>query len=248
MLTTLRDSRLLWPTIMTVLALPMLIGLGVWQLQRKAWKDGLIAAIAERTKQGPSDLKNAYSATYAPPYEKVGFEYMRVTARGRYHHDKERYYYAPDPVRGPGYHVYTPFEISGNGAIVFVNRGYVPEQFKAPDQRQAGQVAGEFEVTGLLRGPETKQTFTPDNDRARNLWYWRDFSGMFRSAFENTERPYIPVFVDAEGDAPGGWPQGGVTRVDLPNRHLEYAITWFGLAGALAAVFAAFVMGRLRGE
>ncbi len=63
---------------------------------------------------------------------------------------------------------------------------------------------------------------------------------MFASAFENTERPYIPVFVDAEGEAPGGWPKGGVTRVNLPNRHLEYAITWFGLAGALAAVFAAY--------
>ncbi len=76
---------------------------------------------------------------------------MRVKARGRFHHDKERYYYAPDQQRGPGYHVYTPFEIAGNGAIVFVNRGFVPEQLKAPEQRQAGQVAGEVEVTGLLR-------------------------------------------------------------------------------------------------
>ena len=141
----------------------------------------------------------------------------------------------------------TPFEIAGNGAIVFVNRGFIPEQLKAPEQRPAGQVAGEVEVTGLLRRPEKRQMFTPDNDVAHNLWFWRDFSGMFASAFENTERPYIPVFVDAEGEAPGGWPKGGVTLVNLPNRHLEYAITWFGLAGALAAIFAAFVAARLRG-
>ena len=248
MLTTLRENRLLWPTVMTVLALPILIGLGSWQLQRKAWKDGLIAAIAERTTAAPVDAVTAYKDLQARGGAVREIEYLRVKVRGRFHHDKERFYYAPDQQRGPGFHVCTPFEIAGNGAIVFVNRGYVPDQFKAPDQRRAGQVAGEIEITGLLRGPESKQMFTPENDAARNQWYWRDFSGMFVSAFENTERPYIPVFIDAEGDAPGGWPKGGVTRVNLPNRHLEYAITWFGLAGALAAVFAAFVLARLRGE
>jgi cytochrome oxidase assembly protein ShyY1 len=57
----------------------------------------------------------------------------------------------------------------------------------------------------------------------------------------------LPFFLDLEvSDVPGGWPRGGVTRIDLPNRHLEYALTWFALAGTLLAVFVAFAASRLR--
>lgn len=245
MLATLRAKRLLWPTVMTGFALPVLIGLGSWQMQRKAWKETLIAAIAERTTAAPVELVSATSATYED--FNLGFEYMRVKARGRFLNDKERYYYAPEQARGPGYHVYTPFELKDGGAIVFVNRGFVPEALKLPETRAAGQAAGEVEVVGLLRAPASKPAmFTPENDVAKNLWYWRDYDGMFKSAFGASDRAKIPVFLDAEGEAQGGWPKGGVTRVDLPNRHLEYALTWYGLAAALAAVFAVFAAGRLR--
>lgn len=248
MIDTLRRTRLLWPTVMTALAVPMLLGLGKWQLDRREWKEGLIAALNERVNAQPVDVGSAYTATYAPPHDSVGYEYIRVRAKGRFHHDKERYYYAPDQQLGPGFHVYTPFEMSTNRAIVFVNRGYVPESLKDPDKRRDGQVDGDVEVTGLLRGPGTQETFTPDNDAARNLWFWRDYYGMFRSAFANTERPHMPVFIDAEGEAPGGWPKGGTTLVKLPNRHFEYAITWFGLAAVLAVIFATYAAGRLRSE
>jgi surfeit locus 1 family protein len=233
---------------MTALSVPILLGLGKWQLDRKAWKEGLIAAIEERLVAKPVDVGSAFTATYAPPHDAVGYEYIRVRAKGRFHHDKERYYYAPDQQMGPGFHVYTPFEMSPNGTILFVNRGYVPEHLKDPAKRSQGQVDGEVEVTGLLRSPGVQETFTPDNDVAGNLWFWRDYYGMLRSAFENTERPQMPVFVDAEGEAPGGWPKGGATLVKLPNRHLEYAITWFGLAAVLLAVFATYAAGRLRGK
>ncbi len=80
-----------------------------------------------------------------------------------------------------------------------------------------------------------------------NLWYWRDLDGLFQAAFGAGDRvSRAPFFVDAEAPAPGGWPKGGATRLELPNRHLEYAITWFGLAAALAAVFAAYAVPRLR--
>ena len=80
------------------------------------------------------------------------------------------------------------------------------------------------------------------------MWFWRDFEGMIDAAFRAGSRPteVIPLFIDAEGAAPGGWPKGGVTELKLPNRHLEYALTWFGLAVALLAIFAVYVAGRLR--
>lgn len=243
MFATLRDRRLLVPTVMTLAALPLLVGLGLWQLERRAWKEGLIVKIAARAKAAPISLAEA-----SDHYRGTGeTEYVRVVARGRYLNDKERYFFAPDAQLGPGYHVYTPFEIAGDGAVVFVNRGFVPESLKDPTLRPAGQFLGEVEVTGLLRAPSTQGLFDPDNDPVRNLWYWRDFQGLFASAFHNTQRPYIPVFLEAEAaNVPGGWPKGGVTRLELPNRHLEYAITWFGLAAALVAVYAVFASQRFK--
>jgi surfeit locus 1 family protein len=234
---------LIVPVIMTLVALPILFGLGFWQLERLAWKESLLAVIAERTKAEPSDLLGAYSATHESD---LGFEYYRVKVRGRFLHDKERYFYAPDQKLGPGYHVYTPFEIANGAGVLFVNRGYVTEAKKDPASRREGQVIGEVEVVGLLRSPGVKANFTPENDAKGNLWYWRDFAGMLESAFGSEPPAAIPVFVDAEAAAPGGWPKGGATLVEFPNRHLEYALTWFGLAGALLAVFAAFVWTRLR--
>jgi surfeit locus 1 family protein len=239
-----RSRGLLPAILMTLVALPILIGLGVWQMERKAWKESLISAIATRTTQPPVDLLGAYSATYDDP---LGFEYMRVKVRGRFAHDKERYFYAPDAQLGPGYHVYTPLEIAGGQSVIFVNRGFVPEELKDPAKRPQGQVEGEVEVIGLMRGPGHKATFTPDNDAKANLWFWRDDQGLFASAYSGTQRTPLAAFLDAEAEAPGGWPKGRATLVELTNRHLEYALTWFGLAATLVAVFAAFVWSRRRG-
>lgn len=242
MFATLREKRLVWPAVATLVAFLLLISLGRWQLDRLAWKDGLIAAIETRTKEEPVELLNAYSASYPSD---LGFEYMRVKARGRFLHSKERYFYAPDADAGPGFEVYTPFVMDA-GPVVFVNRGYVPEEKQNPATRAAGLVEGDVEVVGLLRGPGSKGFFTPDNDPARNLWFWRDPAGLAASAFGNRAKYVLPVFLDAEPANPGGWPKGGATRLELPNRHLEYALTWFGLAAALLGVFSAFAVSRLR--
>jgi surfeit locus 1 family protein len=93
--------------------------------------------------------------------------------------------------------------------------------------------------------PAAKGFFTPDNDAGSNVWYWRDLNGLMASAFGDSGPAAVPLFLEAEAPAPGGWPKGGATLVELPNRHLEYAITWFGLAFALAAVFAAYAVPRL---
>jgi surfeit locus 1 family protein len=243
MFATVRERRLVWPAVATIIAFLILVSLGRWQLDRLAWKEALITAIAERTKAEPVELLNAYSASYPSD---LGYEYMRVKAKGRFLNSKERYLYAPDPDAGPGFEVLTPFA-TADGPIVFVNRGYVPEARQNPATRAAGLIEGDTEVVGLLRNPAMKGTFTPDNDPAHNLWFWRDPYGLAASAFTGEEgKNVLPVFLDAEAPAPGGWPRGGATRLELPNRHLEYALTWFGLAAALLGVFAAFAITRLR--
>lgn len=246
MLARLRAARLLVPTVMVVLALPILVGLGFWQLERLAWKDGLIAAITERTKAEPVDVVAFFDGLAGKPLE--AGEYTRVTARGRFVHDKELYLYAPSSTQGPGFHVVTPFVLAGSGRVLLVNRGFVPEGMRDPAKRAEGQVGGETAVMGLVRQPGARARFVPENDPKANLWFWRDFDQMMAAAFGAGGPPGqpLPLYIDAEAAAPGGWPKGGATELKLPNRHLEYALTWFGLAAALVAIYAMYAAGRLR--
>ena len=233
-------ARLIWPTVAMLAALAVLLGLGTWQLQRKAWKEGLLADIAARATAEPITLEAAMRRRLGGE----DFEYARVRVAGRWHHDKERFYYAPGP-EGPGFHVYTPLETAG-GPIVFVNRGFVPERLRDQAARRDGLAGGEVAIVGLLRAPGERGWFTPDNDPARNLWFWRDLAGMALSALGADASRVAPFFLDAEAGRSSTWPQGGATRLTLPNRHLEYALTWYGLALALIGVYSAFAIGRLR--
>ncbi len=242
MLSRLRRAGLVWPTALSVAALAVLIGLGTWQLQRKQWKDHLIAKIAERVGAEPIALAEAQRIWR----DGGDVEYLHVLARGRFHHDQERYLYAPAK-SGLGWHVYTPLELAP-ARIIWVNRGFVPDERKAPGMRAEGQLPGEVEVRGLVRAPARKGLFTPDNDAAHNLWYWPDAQAMTASAFAGTSVEALPIVIDADAGRgpPGGLPQGGVTRIDLPNRHLEYALIWYGLALTLIGVYSAFAVTRLR--
>ena len=104
---------------------------------------------------------------------------------------------------------------------------------------------GTVRITGLIREVPAPGMFTPANDAARNLWYWPDIAAMTDSAFRDAPgatMTALPFWIDADAqpEPPGGLPKGGVTRLDLPNRHLEYAITWYGLALTLIGVYLAF--------
>jgi surfeit locus 1 family protein len=247
MLSMLKAKGLLWPAVMTVAGVAMLVALGNWQMRRLAWKEGLIGAITERTHADPVPLDVAE----ARAAEGGDVEYTRVTARGRLLNDHELDFYAIDERLGPGYHVVTPLR-RADGSVVFVNRGYVPLELKDPAKRAAGAPDGEMEITGLVRRPETPGAFTMANDAAKNIWFWRDLDAMAVAALGSQPGPdatrVVPFVIEAEAGtgSPESWPKGGVTRVELPNRHLEYAFTWYGLAAALTIVFAIFAIPRWR--
>lgn len=247
MLSKLKAKGLVWPAAATAAALVLLISLGNWQMRRLAWKEGLIAAIAERAHAEPVALDAA--AARAAKGEDV--EYLRVTAAGHFLNDHELHLYAIDERYGPGYDIITPLE-RADGSIVLVNRGFVPAELKDQAKRAQGQIAGEVAVTGLVRRPEIAGTFTPANDPGKNMWYWRDLGPMAKAAVgtgaDRGAPRVVPFYVDAEAspESPGGWPKGGTTRLELPNRHLEYALTWYGLAAALVGVFAVFAVSRWR--
>jgi surfeit locus 1 family protein len=236
---------LLLPGILSAIGIAVLLGFGFWQLERLAWKEDLIARVEARTKAPPVALP-AESEWSRINYDED--EYRRVTLSGVFRHDRETLVYMvisdrPHGFSGPGFFVLTPLELA-SGASVIVNRGFVPLERKDPATRREGQIEGPVSVTGLLRMPEQANYFTPENDPARDAWYRRDPGEIARA--RSIERA-APFTVDAD-DAPnpGGLPQGGETRVTFTNNHLQYVVTWFGLAFALAAVFIAFAWQRLR--
>ncbi|MDL2407428.1 SURF1 family protein [Rhizobium calliandrae] len=218
-----------------LLALGILLALGTWQVQRLHWKEGLLADIAER--QGAAPVPPSTIEAMAASGGDI--EYRVVTASGHYLNNKERHFFATFD-GNPGFHVYTPLQLA-DGRYLFVNRGFVPYDAKEPEMRMQGQLTGEQTVTGLARAKLAGQpSGIPDNDLAKNIFYWKDLDAMAASDELPTDK-VLPFFVDADkAPNPAGLPIGGVTIVELPNDHLQYALTWYGLAAALVAIVFVF--------
>ncbi|MEW6254583.1 MAG: SURF1 family protein [Pseudomonadota bacterium] len=236
---------MLVPSLAAAMALAVLVGLGTWQLERLAWKNALIAQVQARTTLPPVPAP--------PPHEwrsvdRVRDEYLPITASGHFDHRRETLIYTvlsepKGPFKGPGFLVVTPL-IQADGSAILVNRGFVPEDRRDPKTRAAGQIAGPVTVSGLLRLPEEANWFVPDNAPERNAWFRRD---PFEIGRARGLADVAPFTLDADGTPnPGGLPQGGETRLSFPNKHLEYALTWYGLAATLVGVYIAFVITRLR--
>lgn len=220
--------------IAVLVALAILISLGTWQVERLYWKEGLLADIAERQTAAPVPLADI-EAMVAKGDD---IEYRKVTASGTYVNNKERHFFAT--WRGEtGYYIYTPLALA-DGRYLFVNRGFVPYDNKEPEMRMQGQLTEEQSVTGLARSklPGKPSWVVPDNDIPKNIFYWKDLDVMASSAGLD-KASVLPFFVDADDTPnPKGLPIGGVTQVDLPNDHLQYAFTWYGLAAVLVVVVA----------
>lgn len=229
--------------LITLVCLAILIGLGVWQLQRKVWKENLIAAMTSRLDATPQPLPSQWRAL-APDAD----EFRRVIFTATFLPGEEALVYTPGSalrtdIKGPGYLVFAPAKLA-DGRIVAVDRGFVP--FDRKDQATGAQGApqGPVTVVGVLRWPESRGMFTPADDVKGNVWYLRDPAAM---AAARHWGEIAPFYVDQESPVPpGGWPLPGKLVVNLPDNHLQYAITWFGLAAGLIGVYGYWVFGRFR--
>ncbi|WP_255468017.1 SURF1 family protein [Reyranella sp. CPCC 100927] len=216
-----------------VIAIAGSAALGVWQLERRAWKLALIDRVEQRIHAvaAPLPQSNAWSRINAKDDA-----YKRVSASGRFLHDHETLVRAVT-ARGAGFWVLTPLRTDG-GPTVLVNRGFVPPDRRDPASRREGNSAGVVHVTGLLRTTEPGGAFLRANDPVVDRWYSRDVPAI---AAARGLADVAPFFIDADAAPnPGGWPIGGLTVVAFSNNHLVYALTWFALAfmlgGALLSV------------
>jgi surfeit locus 1 family protein len=202
-----------------IAAVLVLLGLGVWQVERLQWKRALIAQVERRLAAAPVAAPGP--ANWAAIGKDDAYTRVRVTGRwaGR-----------DTPVQavtdlGGGYWVLTPLA-TREGWTVLVNRGFVPPDASSALRKDDGEVT----VTGLLRVTEPGGGFLRRNDPAANRWYSRDVAAIAASQGAANVAPYF-IDADRQGD---GWPRGGMTVVRFPDNHLVYALTWFALAGLVA--------------
>lgn len=232
-----RRSRFL-PAALLALAAMVFLMLAGWQMQRRTWKLGLIAAVdARATAQAePAPGPAAWSGLTAQHDA-----YRHVSINGTFLNDRETLVQAATEL-GAGFWVMAPLR-TGAGWIVLVNRGFVPDDRADPATRPTGQSAGPATVTGLLRITEPGGSLLQGNDPATGRWYSRDVAAIARARGLTGAAPY---FIDADATPnPGGLPVGGLTVIRFANNHLVYALTWLTLAGlSLAGAVRMLRIGR----
>ncbi len=231
------------PLMVTIAVLLTLLALGFWQLERKHWKETLIATLHQRLSQLPVPLP---APAEWPRLDRQSAEFQRVSFTAQFPGD-EALVYTPGSrlsgIAGAGYWVLSPARLA-NGGTVVVSRGFVPDgqQSKAPERALTGPLTG----TGVLRWPEERSIFMPADNPAKNLFYTRDPEAI---AAAKNWGPVAPFYVELQSPAPVlGQPRIGRLDPQLPNNHLQYALTWFGLAVGLVIVFLVYARGRSRPE
>jgi surfeit locus 1 family protein len=238
--------RLVLPALFTIAMAVFLCGLGVWQLERLAWKEAILTRIATRTKQ---ELQPLPAEAVWAGLQPDDYDYRHVVLDGTFENDREvLVFHAPPSGRlvgvGPGYLVLTPLRLA-SGAHVIVNRGFVPLAFESRESRHTGEIDGPTRIVGLMRPPEARNAFTPADTPDKRRYFTRDPASIAQSLGLSGPAPFT---IDADDvPLPGGWPRGGTTEVAIPNNHLSYAFTWFGLAIGLLGVFAAYAWRTFSG-
>jgi len=223
----------IWLTLAWLPSLIILLGLGTWQMERRAWKLDLIRDIEARMHEAPVPLP----ADIADP---APWQFRVVSLTGTFLHAAEAHRVAQPRQGINGFQVLTPL-LRDNGSAVIVDRGWIPKQFKDPGTRPEGQVEGEVTITGVVRLKGEQTMFVPDNDPVANNWFFVDLDALQARAGV----PLQPIYV-MQDSSDLTWPQATPPSFSLRNTHLEYAFTWYSLAVIMTVIFV--LMGQTRGR
>lgn len=222
----------LWPTLFTIPAVVLMLALGVWQLQRLAWKTELIDAFESRVAAEPTDPPASLT------HEDMGeWRYRHVVATGRFLHDKELQI-TGKPYKGTaGFHVITPF-VTETGLTVFVNRGWVPEDKRRPADRPNSLVPPPARIDGVILESGLKGYFVPENEPNNDVWFTVRPEAMAEHlGLQGAIATGYYIDQLAEQPKLTALPFGAQRHVTVRNEHLQYAITWFLLAATLIGVY-----------
>ena len=237
--------------IFTLLLVAVFVGLGIWQLQRRSEKHALIAALNERLGSPPAALPQ-------PPQwaalTQADDEFRRVSFTATYARLPDAMVYSSgsavrDDISGPGTWAFLPARLP-DGEIVVINAGFVPNTMQDrlyQDRTVSRLITGEpVHLTGYIRFPEAGGALTPAENSTKRLWFTRDHLAMARSlGWNEGGKSIAPFYIDLEAPLPeSGIPKPGPLQVHLKDDHLQYAITWFALAGAVVIAFGVWMRAQ----
>lgn len=225
-----------WMTVCAVPALMILLGLGFWQVQRLEWKQGIIDQRAERLAAPPVRIADVPDTGWGD------IEHRRIRIRGQFRNDREILLLNQVRHGQTGYDLITPMILEGGGTVL-VNRGWVPKAWPEKTDLPRRRPAGTVERTGILRaGGKAGNPWIPDNDPGRDQWYFTDVAQMAAKAGVKDPRPFVIEL--SPGREQAGYPKGPHASHQIRNKHLEYAITWFGLAATLVVIYVMYHIRR----
>jgi cytochrome oxidase assembly protein ShyY1 len=221
----------------------------VWQLQRRVEKHALIAALTERLAAAPIPLPPpAQWSALNPAHD----EFSRVSFTATYQSRLDAMVYSSgsavrEDISGPGTWAFLPARLP-DGETVAINAGFVPNmmQDRGQQDRAVAQLITQQPVslTGYLRFPESAGMLTPAQDRTKRLWFTRDHLAMAQALGWDKVAPF---YIDLEAPVPAnGIPKPGPLEIHLKDDHMQYAITWFALAGAVVIAFGVWVRAQRR--
>lgn len=221
-----------WPTLVSLPILVLSLTLGVWQLERREWKLDILQRITTNQAAPPMTLDELLSGV------PLRHEYGRVKVAGTFEPGKEFFLAARSLKNKVGMQVIVPLK-TDDGRIVLFDRGWVPDRNSAT--QAAAPPTGRVELIGIVRRSQIRARFAPENAPEKNVWFQADVPLMRKLAGAAPDPKLDTFFLDADATPnPGGFPVGGQTRLEIPNDHLQYALTWFLLALALVGVYLAY--------
>jgi surfeit locus 1 family protein len=237
--------------VFTLAMVALFAGLGLWQLQRRVEKHALIAALTERLAAAPGSLPSPAQWSALTP---ATDEFRRVRFAATYQPLPDAMVYSSgsavrEDVSGPGTWAFLPAALP-TGETVVINAGFVQNTMQDRDQQDravARLITNQpVMLTGYLRFPEAAGALTPSENPAKRLWFTRDHVAMARAlGWGGDGQKVAPFYIDLEQPVPAsGVPKPGPLEVHLKDDHLQYAITWFGLAGAVAIAFGVWLFGQ----
>ncbi len=230
-------------TICVALAMIVLLGLGTWQVQRLFWKQELITRYTDNSTAPVEDWH-----LFRPLFkagDMTNNEFRRVRVQGEFLHQHEMYMTGRSRIGEPGLYVFTPMRLNTN-EVVLINRGWIPSEYRPPETRIDGLYQGQVTLEGLFRLAQPvagiRAAVLPENDMIKNTWYTLDLPMMAEHTGLELQQDYY--LMDGREGAPR--PYGHQWQIRLHNNHLEYVVTWYGLALALLVMFIAFGIKRAK--
>ena len=213
----MNNKKLFLSLIYSSMALLILVSLGTWQLERLRWKTDILSSMKESLSLPPLKITSQVIDNIDQ------YSFRRIQLTGNYLYKDNITIYSKVFNKKVGKHLIVPLETKYG--IILVNRGFIPSDFNIENNIKSGEIS----INGIVKFQQKINYFTPNNNVIKNEWYYININEV--SNFLSL--PLLNFYIVEENNIEEKYPVGSQYNINIPNDHLQYAITWFSLALAL---------------